>query len=80
MNIQNLARSILAGLGVAIFILLIGIPLDYSITQITSQVFLQGCSEDCYFKIFNAIFVVIVFLSFAIGLRAGIRSYKKLSE
>lgn len=80
MNVQNLARSILAGLGTALFILLIGIPLDYSITQIVSQVFIQGCSEDCYFNIFNTIFVVIAFLSFAIGLRAGIRSYKKLSE
>jgi hypothetical protein len=80
MNVQNLVRSILSGLGVAILILLVGIPLDYSITQIVSQVFIRGCSEDCYFRIFNTIFVVIAFLSFAIGLRAGIRSYKKLSE
>jgi hypothetical protein len=80
MNVQNLARSILAGLGTALLILLIGIPLDYSITQIVSQVFIRGCSEDCYFSIFNAIFIVIAFLSFAIGLRAGIRSYKKSSE
>jgi hypothetical protein len=80
MNVQNLIRSILSGLGVAVLILLVGIPLDYSITQIVSQVFIRGCSEDCYFRIFNTIFVVIAFLSFAIGLRAAVRSYKRLSE
>jgi hypothetical protein len=79
MNIQNLARSILAGLGTALLILLIGIPLDYSITQFLSQVIIEGCSEDCYFRIFNSIFVVIALLSIILGLRAGLRSYKRLT-
>jgi hypothetical protein len=79
MNVQNLARSILAGLGTAILILLIGIPLDYSITQFLSQVFIEGCSEDCYFRIFNSIFVVIALLSIDLGLRAGVRSYKRFT-
>lgn len=76
MNIQNLVRSILAGLGTALLILLIGIPLDYSITQFLSQVLIEGCSEDCYFRIFNSIFVVMALLSIVLGLRAGMRSYK----
>jgi hypothetical protein len=76
MNIQNLVRSILAGLGTALLILLIGIPLDYSITQFLSQVLIEGCSEDCYFRIFNSIFVVMALLSIVLGLRAGLRSYK----
>jgi hypothetical protein len=79
MNVQNLARSILAGLGTALLILLIGIPLDYSITQFLSQVLIEGCSEDCYFRIFNSIFVVIALLSIILGLRAGVRSYKRLT-
>jgi hypothetical protein len=79
MNVQNLVRSILAGLGTALLILLIGIPLDYSITQFLSQVLIEGCSEDCYFRIFNSIFVVIALLSIVLGLRAGVRSYKRLT-
>jgi hypothetical protein len=79
MNVQNLARSILAGLGTALLILLIGIPLDYSITQFLSQVLIEGCSEDCYFRIFNSIFVVMALLSIGLGLRAGMRTYKRLT-
>ena len=79
MNVQNLVRSILAGLGTTLLILLIGIPLDYSITQFLSQVLIEGCSEDCYFRIFNSIFVVMALLSIVLGLRAGVRSYKRLT-
>jgi hypothetical protein len=79
MNVQNLARSILAGLGTALLILLIGIPLDYSITQFLSQVLIEGCSEDCYFRIFNSIFVVMALLSIGLGLRAAMRTYKRLT-
>ena len=80
MNAQNIARSILIGLGVAILYLLIGTILDYIVTQVVSQIFLTACSEDCYFRIFNSIFVVVALLSTAGGLRAGLRSYKHLSE
>jgi len=80
MNVQNIARSILTGLGVTILYLLIGTILDYIVTQVTSQFFLTACSEDCYFRIFNSIFVVVALLSAAGGLRAGLRSYKRLSK
>lgn len=78
MNIQNLIRSILIGLGTAIGCIFVGILLDYSITQLLSQFLLTACSEDCYFRIFNVLFVIIAFLSLVLGLRAGIRSYKRL--
>jgi hypothetical protein len=78
MNIQNLIRSILIGLGTAIGCIFVGILLDYSITQLLSQFFLNACSEECYFRIFNILFVILAFLSLALGLRAGIRSYKRL--
>ncbi len=80
MNAQNIARGILTGLGVAILCLLIGTVLDYTVTQVISQFFLTACSEDCYFRIFNSIFVVVALLSAAGGLRAGLRSYKRSSE
>ncbi len=80
MNAQNIARGILTGLGVAILCLLIGTVLDYIVTQVISQFFLTACSEDCYFRIFNSIFVVVTLLSAAGGLRAGLRSYKRSSE
>lgn len=73
---QNILRSILAGIGVAVLYLLIGTVLDYGITQIVSQFFLTNCSEDCYFKIFNSIFFVVALVSVAGGLRAGLRSSK----
>jgi hypothetical protein len=78
MNIQNLIHSILFGLGTAIGCIGMGILLDYYVTQLLSQVFLSACSEDCYFRIFNVIFVIIALLSLALGLRAGLRSYKRL--
>jgi hypothetical protein len=80
MNIQTITRSILTGLGVAILYLLMGTVLDYIVTQVISQFFLTACSEDCYFRIFNSIFVVVALLSAAGGLRAGLRSHKCLTE
>ncbi len=73
---QNIVRGILSGIGVAVLYLLIGTVLDYGITQITSQFFIADCSEDCYFKIFNSLFVVVALVSVAGGLRAGLRSSK----
>lgn len=73
---QNILRSILTGIGVAVLYLLIGTVLDYGITQILSQFFIADCSEDCYFKIFNSIFVLVALLSVTCGLRAGLRSSK----
>ncbi len=80
MKMQYIARSILAGLGVAVLYLLIGTVLDYLVTQILSQFFIKACSEDCYFRIFNSIFVVIALLSAAGGFRTGFQVYKRLSE
>jgi len=80
MNTQNLIRSIISGLAIAVLYLVIGTVLDYGITQVVSQFFLTGCSEDCYFRIFNSIFVVVVILSIIGGVYAGLRSYKRSSE
>ncbi len=80
MNVQNIARSIITGLAITVLYLIIGTVLDYGITQVVSQFFLTGCSEDCYFRIFNSIFVVVVILSVLGGAYAGWRSYKRSSE
>ena len=80
MKVQDIARSIISGLGVAVLYLLIGTVLDYGITQILSQFFIKACSEDCYFKIFNSIFVLVALLSAVGGFRAGLSLYKRLSE
>ena len=77
---NNIVLSVLAGVGFAILSLLVGIVLDYIIVQILSQYFISGCSEDCYFAYFNSIFVLIALLSVLIGVRAGLRNYKSLSE
>jgi hypothetical protein len=79
MNTQNLIRSIISGLAIAVLYLIIGTVLDYGITQVVSQFFLTGCSEDCYFRIFNSIFVVVAILSVAGGAYAGLRSYQRSS-
>jgi len=60
--------------------ILLGTILDYAVTQILSEYFIPDCSEDCYFKYFNAIFIVVAFLSVAGGIRAGVRAYKRSSE
>jgi hypothetical protein len=75
-----LARSLLTGVGIAILYLLIGTLLDYIVTQVLSQFFIANCSEDCYFQVFDAIFILIVSLSLAGGIRSGVRSYKRQSE
>jgi ABC-type uncharacterized transport system permease subunit len=77
---NKIVPSVLAGVGVAILSLLVGTILDYIIVQILSQHFISGCSEDCYFAYFNSLFVVVALLSVVIGVRAGLRNYKSLSE
>ena len=79
-NTTNIVRSVLSGIGVAILYLLVGMVLDYVLTQILSQYFIRDCSEDCYFRYFNAIFIVVAFLSVAGGVQAGMRTYKRSSE
>ncbi len=71
---RNILRSVFSGVGVAILYLLIGTVLDYIVTQVVSQFFLTACSEDCYFKIFNSLFVVVVLVSVVGGWRAYKRS------
>lgn len=76
----SMVRSVLTGVGVAVLYLLLGVVLDYVLTQILSQYLVRDCSEDCYFRYFNVIFIVVAFLSVAGGFRAGLRTYKRLSE
>ena len=76
-NTKNIVRSVLSGVGMAVLSLLVGIVLDYGLTQILSQYFIPGCSEDCYFKYFNSIFIVVAILSLVIGILAARRSYKR---
>ena len=76
-NTTNIVRAVLSGIGVAVLYLLLGTVLDYVLTQILSQYFIPDCSEDCYFRYFNAIFIVVAFLSVAGGVRAGMRAYKR---
>jgi len=73
-------RGMLTGVGMAVLYLLIGVVLDYLVTQLLSQFVLQNCSEDCYFRLFNNIFVAVVVLSVAGGILSGVRKYKRLSE
>ena len=73
-------KSVFAGLGVAVLVLMFGVVLDYVITQILSQYFLRECSEDCYFQLFNAIFIVVAVLSIAGGVYAALRTHKRSSE
>ena len=77
---NKIASSVLAGIGVAILSLLAGTILDYIIVQILSQFFLSGCSEDCYFTYFNALFVVVAILSIGVGIRSGFRIYRRTPE
>jgi hypothetical protein len=79
-NKTNIVQSILAGVRAAILCLLLGTVLDYVLTQILSQYIIRDCSEDCYFRYFNAIFLVVAFLSIAGGLRAAMRTYKRSSQ
>jgi len=76
----NIVQSILSGIGVVVLCLLLGAILDYVLTQTLSQYFIPDCSEDCYFKYFNALFIVVALLSVAGGIRAGLRTYKRSAE
>jgi succinate dehydrogenase/fumarate reductase cytochrome b subunit len=76
----NIVQSIFSGIGVAVLYLLLGTILDYVLTQILSQYFILDCSEDCYFKYFNALFIVVALLSVAAGIRAGMSAYKRSAE
>jgi hypothetical protein len=75
-----LSRSVLTGIGTAVLYLLLGTVLDYIVTQVLSQFFIANCSEDCYFRVFDAIFILVVSLSLAGGIRSGVRVYKRRSE
>jgi len=77
---NNITRSVLSGVWVAILSLLAGAILDYIVAQVLSQYLISGCSEDCYFAYFNSIFFVVVLLSAVIGIRSGLWTYKRLSE
>jgi hypothetical protein len=76
-NNKNIVRSVLSGVGVTILSLLVGLVLDYVLTQIISQYLIVGCSEDCYFQYFNSIFIVVAILSLVFGILAGRRTYNK---
>jgi len=77
---KNMIQSIFSGIKVSVLYLLIGMVLDYLITQALSQFVIADCSEDCYFKYFNSIFVMVLLLSLAGGIRSGLRAYHRLSE
>ena len=76
----RIIRSMAVGLGTVLLCLTLGLVLDYGITQILSQYFLQSCSEDCYFILFNRIFVGIAILSVLSGMWRGLRTFKQLSN
>lgn len=80
-NSRNvMLRSVFTGIGIAVLYLLIGLILDYLVTQLLSQFVIRDCSEDCYFGLFNTIFIVVALLSIAGGILRGVRTYKRLSE
>ncbi len=73
-------RSVLTGIGMTVLFLLVGTVLDYIVTQVLSQFFLADCSEDCYFRLFNSIFLIVVLFSVGGGILSGVRAYKRLSD
>ncbi len=77
---STLVRSMLTGVGIAVLYLLIGTILDYIVTQALSQFLIADCSENCYFRYFDALFILIVSLSLVGGIRSGVRVYKRRSE
>ena len=77
---QMLTLSILSGMGITIFSLVIGTLLDYIVVQGLSQYFLSDCSEDCYFAYFNALFYVIALLSLLVGFVGGRRIYERFAK
>ena len=77
---RGIVKSFFSGMGAAILYLILGTVLDYVLTQTISQYFLRTCSEDCYFQLFNAIFIVVVVFSIAGGVYTAMRTYKRASE
>ena len=77
---SKITSSVFVGVGVAVLSLLVGTVLDYIIVQILSQFFLADCSEDCYFTYFNAIFVIVALVSVVLGIRFGLRTYRRIPE
>ncbi|MBN1454529.1 MAG: hypothetical protein JW963_26160 [Anaerolineales bacterium] len=79
-KVDVIFRSLLTGIGMTLLFLLVGTVLDYIVTQVLSQFFLADCSENCYFRLFNSIFLIVVLLSVGGGTLNGIRTYKRLSD
>jgi hypothetical protein len=79
MDVSKWTRSILTGIGILVLCLVLGTVLDYAITQVLSQFVLSDCSEDCYFRIFNSVFVVIILVSLGAGVLYGFRAYGRSS-
>ncbi len=79
-NGSHMVQSIFSGVKAVVLYFLIGMVLDYFLTQAISQYFLADCSEDCYFSYFNSIFVAVVLLSVAGGVLSGLRTHRRLSE
>ena len=77
---KSIVQSSLSAIGFMVLYILLGTILDYAVTQILSQYFIPDCSEDCYFKYFNAIFLVVITLSVVGGAQAGVRTYKRSFE
>lgn len=78
-NTGGVVRSALSGVSATILFVILGVVLDYVLTQTISQYFLRTCSEDCYFQLFNAIFIVVVILSVSGGVYTAVRIYKRTS-
>ena len=77
---KNIVQSSLSAIGFMVLYILLGTILDYAVTQILSQYFIPDCSEDCYFRYFKALFIVVALLSVAAGIRAGMSAYKRSAE
>jgi hypothetical protein len=71
----GIVKSALSGLGATILYLILGVVLDYLLTQTISQYFLPECS----FRLFNTIFIVVVVLSISGGVYAAWRIYRRVS-
>jgi len=77
---KNIIQGTLSAIGFMVLYVLLGMILDYAVTQILSEYFIPNCSEDCYFGYFNAIFLVVITLSVVGGAQAGVRTYRRSSE
>ena len=77
---KSIFQSSLSAFGFMILYILLGTILDYAVTQTLSEYFIPNCSEDCYFRYFNAIFLVVITLSVVGGAQAGVRTYRRSFE